>query len=90
LRTEHGAVEDDVVQYVVLDLDEIRLAENDNLDWVGRVPSRILDVLDHWYNPVDIAICHRLAHEGQHDTETTNPDKFISFDPGQEVKVILT
>jgi hypothetical protein len=75
---------------VVLDLDEIRLAENDNLDRLGRVPSRILDVLDLWYNPVDIAIRHRLAHEGRHDTETTDPDKLISFDPGQEVKVILT
>jgi hypothetical protein len=78
LSMEDGGIQDDVgdvVQDVFLDLDEVRLSECNNLDWLDWLAGGIFKVLNlciqiglresliiNGNDPDQINIRHRLAH----------------------------
>jgi hypothetical protein len=83
LSTENGRIQNDVgdiVQDVFLDLNEIRLSEDDDLDWFDRLAGGVFDVLDLGNDPNHINVRHRLAHQTRHDTETSNLDFDLPID----------
>jgi hypothetical protein len=63
-----------------LDLDKVRLSEDDDLDWLNRLARGIFEVLNLGNDPDQINVLHRLAHQTRHDTETSDLDLELPID----------
>src|SRR6266850_1371908 len=66
LCTEYRAIKDDignVVQDVGLYFNEVRLAEDNNLDGFRRVTGRVLEIFNLGHDPDKVNVRHCFAHE---------------------------
>ena len=65
---------------MVLDLDEVRLAEDSDHNGIGSLARRVLQILHLRDRPDEINVPHRFTHKTRHDTKTTNLDLELPVD----------
>ena len=65
---------------MALNLDEVWLAENDDLDRIRRVARWVIEVLDLGNDPDQVNFRHRFTHQTRHDTETSDLDLELPID----------